>query len=100
AGFEQLLAVPGVGAQTVRALAMVAEIVHGAPLSFRDPVRYSFAHGGKDGHPFPVNRTLYERSLATLQEAVERARCGQRDKLQALRRLAAWTAPARQPQRA
>lgn len=87
ATFEQLLGMPGVGAQTIRALAMVAEVVHGAPASFRDPVRYSFAHGGKDGHPYPVRRPLYDRSLATLQEAVERARVGDREKMEALRRL-------------
>ena len=92
--FEALLGMPGVGAQTVRALTMVAEIVHGVPVSFRDPVRYSFAHGGKDGHPYPVNRAVYERSIETLRAAVDRARLGQREKLAALRRLAAFAGQA------
>mgnify|MGYP001478596929 CR=1 FL=1 len=92
--FEELLGMPGVGAQTVRALAMVAEVVHGVPASFRDPARYSFAHGGKDGHPYPVRRDLYDRSVAVLQQAVERARLGDRDKLDALRRLSRVAAPA------
>ncbi|MCL6521825.1 MAG: DUF763 domain-containing protein [Firmicutes bacterium] len=86
--FESLLGLPGVGAQTVRALSMVAEVVHGVPASFRDPVRYSFAHGGKDGHPYPVDRATYDRSVRMLEEAVERARLGDRAKLEALGRLA------------
>ncbi|MDI3298746.1 MAG: DUF763 domain-containing protein [Bacillota bacterium] len=86
--FEALIGLPGVGAQTVRALSMVAEMVHGVPASFRDPVRYSFAHGGKDGHPYPVDRSAYDRSIQMLEEAVERARLGDRAKLEAVRRLA------------
>lgn len=86
--FEALLGTPGVGAQAVRALAMVAEVVHGVPASFQDPVRYSFAHGGKDGHPYPVDRSRYDRSIDLLQDALDRARLGDREKLQALRRLA------------
>lgn len=86
--FESLLALPGVGAQTIRALAMVAEVIHGVPSSFSDPVRYSFAHGGKDGHPYPVNRRSYDHSIAVLSAAIEQARLGGREKLEALRRLA------------
>ncbi|HHV62791.1 MAG TPA: DUF763 domain-containing protein [Firmicutes bacterium] len=88
--FETLLSVPGVGPATIRALAMVAEVAYGASPSRRDPVRYSFAHGGKDGHPFPVNRANYDRSIQVLEDALRRARLGQTDKLKALRRLAAW----------
>lgn len=85
--YAALLGLPGVGPQTVRALALLAEVAWGAAPSFRDPVRYSFAHGGKDGHPFPVNRELYDRSIATLDDALKRARVGRSDKLDALRRL-------------
>jgi len=67
---------------------MVAEVTHGARPSFQDPVRYSFAHGGKDGYPFPARRQDLEHSLAVLRTAVERAKLGRRDKLDSLRRLA------------
>lgn len=88
ATFEQVLAVPGVGPKTIRALAMVAEVVYGARPSFRDPVRYAFAHGGKDGIPFPVDRELYDRTIAVWRKAVARARLGRRETLEALRKLA------------
>jgi hypothetical protein len=89
-GFEALLGTEGVGPKTVRALALVSELVYGAPASFRDPVRYSYAHGGKDGHPYPVDRATYDRTVETLKAAVSRARLGQRDRLEALRRLSAF----------
>jgi len=63
--------------------------VYGAKASVRDPARFSFAHGGKDGHPYPVDRRTYDRSIEALRAAVERAKLGQREKLEALRRLAA-----------
>ncbi len=85
--FEGVLATGGVGPKTLRALAMVAEVVFGARPSFRDPVRYAFAHGGKDGIPFPVDRELYDRTIATWRRAIERARMGRRETLDALRRL-------------
>ncbi len=88
--FETLLATPGVGPSTVRALALVAEVTYGARASFRDPVRYSFAHGGKDGHPFPVDRPLYDQTIETLEDALRRAKLDQPEKLKALQRLAAW----------
>lgn len=88
--FEQLLAVPGVGAKAVRALAMVAEVVYGSPASMEDPARFSFAHGGKDGHPYPVNREVYDDSIDWLRDAVTKARLGRSDKLNALKRLADW----------
>ena len=88
--FEQLLAVPGVGPKAVRALALVADIVYGSPASTRDPARFSFAHGGKDGHPYPVNRDVYDHSVEWLREAVGKAKIGRTDRLDALKRLAAW----------
>lgn len=88
--FEQLLALPGVGPSTIRALAMVAEVAYGASASFKDPVRYAFAHGGKDGYPFPVNRDDYDYSINMLQEAVAASKIDRSDKLKALRQLAQW----------
>jgi hypothetical protein len=89
ADFERLLGTEGVGAKSIRALALVSELVYGAKASVRDPARFSFAHGGKDGHPYPVDRETYDRTIEALRAAVERARLGQREKLDALRRLAA-----------
>lgn len=88
--YADLLLTPGVGPATVRALAMVAEVAYGAPPARSDPVRYAFAHGGKDGHPFPVRRADYDRTVAVLETALRRARVGQADQLAALRRLARW----------
>jgi hypothetical protein len=85
--FAELLLVPGVGARTVFALAQVAEVVHGAPSRFTDPARFSLAHGGKDGHPFPVPLKVYDETLRVLRHAVDRARLGEDDRLAALRRL-------------
>ncbi|HAF70420.1 TPA: DUF763 domain-containing protein [Candidatus Acetothermia bacterium] len=85
--FERLLAVPGLGAKGLRALALLAELVYGAPASFRDPARFSYAHGGKDGMPYPVDRGTYDRTIQALRRAVRRARLGQRQELAALRRL-------------
>jgi hypothetical protein len=88
ASYEGLLETPGVGPSTLRALAMVAEVTHGTRPSFGDPVRYAFAHGGKDNFPFPVQRSDMEHSLQVMRTAVEKAKVGERDKLDALRRLA------------
>jgi hypothetical protein len=85
--FAQLLLTPGVGARTVRALAMVAEVVHGAPYRFSDPARFSFAHGGKDRHPFPVPLKVYDETIRVLKSAVQKARLGQDEELGALKRL-------------
>jgi hypothetical protein len=87
ADFADLLLTPGVGARTVRALAMVAEVVHGAPCRFSDPARFSFAHGGKDRHPFPVPLKVYDETIRVLKQAVQAARLGRDDALGALRRL-------------
>jgi uncharacterized protein len=88
ADFQSLLLTGGVGARTIRALALVGEVLYGAPCRFDDPARFSFAHGGKDGHPFPVPLRVYDRTLAVLRQAVEAARLGRDEKLAALRRLA------------
>ena len=85
--FAELLLVPGVGARTVRALAQVAEIVHGAPYRFSDPARFSVAHGGKDRHPFPVPLKVYDRTIDVLKAAVRKARLGQSEALAAIKRL-------------
>jgi uncharacterized protein len=85
--FAELLLVPGVGARTVRALALVAEVIHGAPCRFTDPARFSFAHGGKDGHPFPVPTLVYDRTIGVLKAAIEKAKLGQGERLAALKRL-------------
>ena len=85
--FAELLLQPGVGARTVAALAFVAQIVHGAPSRFSDPARFAFAHGGKDGHPFPVPLKVYDATLGVLKRAVERAHLGSSETLAALRRL-------------
>jgi len=87
ADFEQLLLVPGVGARTVKALAMVAEVVHGAPCRFSDPARFSIAHGGKDRHPFPVPLKVYDETIAVMKSAVQKGKLGREEELQALRRL-------------
>lgn len=85
--FEQLLGIEGVGAKTIRALALISELIYAQGPSFRDPVRFSFAHGGKDGHPYPVDKVEYDRSIQILKETVNAAKIGQYDKLKAIRRL-------------
>jgi hypothetical protein len=87
ADFAELLLVPGVGARTVRALAMVAEVVHGAPFRFTDPARFSFAHGGKDRHPFPVPLRVYDQTIQVMKSAVQNAKLGREEELAALKRL-------------
>jgi uncharacterized protein len=87
ADFPDLLLTPGVGARTVRALALVAEVVHGAPCRFSDPARFSLAHGGKDRHPFPVPLKVYDETIRVLKSAVTKAKLGQDEQLSALQRL-------------
>jgi hypothetical protein len=87
ADFSALLLTPGVGQRTVRALALVAEVVHGAPCRFTDPARFSFAHGGKDRHPFPVPLRVYDETIGVLKSAVRDAKLGRADELGALARL-------------
>jgi hypothetical protein len=85
--FTELLLTPGVGARTVAALALVAEVIYGVPARFSDPARFSLAHGGKDGHPFPVPLKVYDETLRVLKQAVEQARLGNDERLAAIRRL-------------
>jgi uncharacterized protein len=85
--FPDLLLTPGVGARTVQALALVAEVVHGAPCRFADPARFSLAHGGKDRHPFPVPLKVYDETIRVLKSAVQQARLGRDEELGAVQRL-------------
>ncbi len=85
--FADLLMVPGVGARTVEALALVAEVVHGAPCRFADPARFSLAHGGKDRHPYPVPLKVYDETIGVMKSAVAKARLGNDERLDAIRRL-------------
>ena len=85
--FSDLLLTPGVGARTVQALAMVAEVVHGAPYRFTDPARFSLAHGGKDRHPYPVPIKVYDETIRVLKSAVQNAKLGRDEELGALKRL-------------
>ena len=86
--FEGLLSTQGVGPKTIRALALISELIYGVEPSFRDPAKFSFAHGGKDGHPYPVDRENYDRSIEVLRRALSAARIGRTEKLTAMRRLA------------
>jgi hypothetical protein len=85
--FASLLLVEGLGPRTLQSLALIAEVVHGAPSRFSDPARFSFAHGGKDGHPFPVPLKTYDESLAVLRGSMGAARLGHTEKLEGFRRL-------------
>lgn len=87
ANFEALLSIPGIGPKTIRALSLIAELAYGARPSYRDPAKFSFAHGGKDGHPYPVNRATYDQSIKILEQAIKEAKLGREEKLQALRKL-------------
>src|SRR5690606_12150404 len=91
ADFAALLGVKGGGAATLRALSLISELLYGAPASTRDPARYSFAHGGKDGFPYPVDREAYDRSIEVLREAVARAKVGESERVGALKRLGSRT---------
>jgi len=88
ADFERLLGVPGVGGKTVRSLALIAELIYDAPACRRDPATFSYAHGGKDGHPFPVDRATYDRNIGILESALRRAQVAPNEKDRSLRRLA------------
>jgi hypothetical protein len=85
--FASLLLVEGLGPRTLQSLALIAEVVHGAPSRFSDPARFSFAHGGKDGHPFPVPLKTYDESLSVLRRSLDAARLGQTEKVEGFRRL-------------
>lgn len=85
--FSELLLTPKVGARTIFALAMVAEVIHGVPYRFSDPARFSLAHGGKDRHPFPVPIKVYDETIHVLKTAVQKAKLGESEKLEAIQRL-------------
>ena len=89
--FASFLLLEQLGPRTLQSLALVAEVVHGAPTRFDDPARFSFAHGGKDGHPFPVPLTVYDESIAVLRKALDAAKVGHTDKLDGMARLDAFT---------
>jgi len=97
--FTTLLGAKGVGPATVRALSLLAELIYDAPASHRDPAErswadYSYAHGGKDGTPHPVDRKTYDTSINVLTDAVRKARIGDNEKTDALKRLATFDRPA------
>ncbi len=85
--FEELLLLKGVGARTLQSLALVSEVIHGSASRFKDPARFSFAHGGKDGHPFPVPIKVYDETIDILQTAVQKAKIGINDKNEAIKKL-------------
>lgn len=88
--FEELIGESGVGAQSLRSLSLLAELIYQAPASRRDPAVYSFAHGGKDGRPYPVNRKLYDANIESLRRVIDAAKVGRTEKLEALRALATF----------
>ncbi|MEM2251336.1 MAG: DUF763 domain-containing protein [Candidatus Hadarchaeales archaeon] len=85
--YEELVAIKGIGPKAIRALALVSAVIYGKPPSWKDPVRYSFAHGGKDGIPYPVDRKTYQTTIEILEEAIEGMEAGKEEKIRALRRL-------------
>jgi uncharacterized protein len=88
--FESLLALQGIGPKTLRALSLISELIYDIPVSLRDPASYSFAHGGKDGFPYPVDRKIYDASIQFLIQTVEKIKIGDKEKLNTLRRLSVW----------
>ncbi len=88
--FEELLSRRGLGPKTLRALGLVSELIYGNELSYRDPARFSFAHGGKDGHPYPVDRSTYEKTISYLELVLRRIRSSPLEKERAMRRLLRW----------
>ena len=85
--FESLLLTKNLGPRTLQSLALVSEVIHGTPSRFRDPARFSFAHGGKDGHPFPVPLKIYDESIRVLHDSIEKSKLGYKDKSECIRRL-------------
>lgn len=85
--FEELLLLKGVGPRTLQSLALVSEVIHGSPVRFNDPARFSFAHGGKDGHPFPVPLKVYDETISVLKNAVKKSKLGNTDKATAIKKL-------------
>lgn len=85
--FESLMLTPGLGPRTLQSLALVSEVIYGTPSRFTDPARFSFAHGGKDGHPFPVPLKIYDESIRILRDSIEKSKLGYKDKSDCIRRL-------------
>jgi len=85
--YEELVAIRGIGPRAVRALALVSELMYGAAPSWKDPAKYSFAHGGKDGIPFPVDRRTYQKTIQMIENATRAAKVGEREKIDSIRRL-------------
>ena len=85
--FESLLLTPGLGPRTLQSLTLVSEVIYGTPSRFTDPARFSFAHGGKDGHPFPVPIKIFDESIRVLHESIEKSKLGYKDKSDCIRRL-------------
>jgi hypothetical protein len=85
--FERLLGIKGVGPKTIRALSLISELIYGTPPSYRDPARFSFAHGGKDGTPFPVDKKTYDKTIDVMENAINSAKIGNQAKMDAIRRL-------------
>ena len=86
-GFDELLLLKGLGPRTLQSLTLVSEVIHGTPSRFKDPARFSFAHGGKGGRPFPVPTKIYDENIEVLKKAVDQAKIGNTDKLKAIRSL-------------
>ncbi len=90
--YEQLISISGVGPGTVRALSLIGELIYGTKASWKDPVKYNFAHGGKDGVPYPVARKIYDKSIRYLSSAIEGAEIERDEKIQSLKKLAEYSA--------
>lgn len=88
--YEELVGLKGIGAASLRALALTSSVIYGKPVQWKDPVSYSFAHGGKDGYPYPVERERYDRTLRMLKEAIEEAKLGKKEREGALKRLSSF----------
>jgi len=85
--FQDLLSIEGVGPKTLRALSLISELIYGTPPSYQDPARYSYAVGGKDGVPYPVDRPTYDKTIEIMERAINKARLGRTERLSALKRL-------------
>jgi hypothetical protein len=88
--YIEMIKIHGVGRKTLAALSLVSELVYKSPPSFKDPARFSFAHGGKDGHPYPVQKNVYDETINFLRQAIDKAKIGDREKICALRRLSSF----------
>ena len=85
--YEELVMIKGIGAKTIRALALISNLVYGSSISWKDPAKYSYCHGGKDGIPFPVDKKLYDKDIEILNQAVKDAKLNYKERLDVLRRM-------------